>query len=675
MNLANKIKPITVILFIWIALLVLLFAWNMKTVNEHIMAQAYAEARAHLNKDMTFRRWATMHGGVYVPVTETQKSVPWLSHVPNRDVTTTEGKQLTLLNPASMLRQVMDSYAEEYGVQGRITGLKYLNPDNKPDEWETKQLTHFSKGNQTEVWEVIDINEKPHLRYLRAMFMTEGCTKCHGILGYKTGDFRGATGLNLPLEKYLQRINETGFNLGVTYIIIGWLGCLGILWANRVYNERNESLINSQHMLEIQVKERTKELSYANTKFINAQKLAQIGSWERNLKTGIVHWSQEVFDILGRPYQIETDFEESLEFVHPDDREHVAKAVETSMRNCESCDIEYRAIRPDGEIRYIHSIGEISDWTKDNTPLRMVGVLQDITNYKLAEEKLSESNRESEKSKRILQSVLDTIPVRVFWKDCDLNYLGCNRLFAYDAGLPSPDAIIGKSDYDLVWGDRAEMYRGDDASIIESNEAKLAFEEPQTSDRGQIWLQTSKIPLHDQYGNTYGVLGMYEDITERKQNEIDLAEAKIEAQSASEAKSLFLANMSHEIRTPMNAIIGMTHLALKTDLTDKQRNYIDKAHTSAENLLRIINDILDLSKIEAGRLELEEARFSLTNALDNAVNLVKLTAEERGVALDVSIDQGIPSEWLGDSLRICTMRSPRSVSITSMPCRSRLPIW
>jgi PAS domain S-box-containing protein len=146
--------------------------------------------------------------------------------------------------------------------------------------------------------------------------------------------------------------------------------------------------------------------------------------------------------------------------------------------------------------------------------------------------------------------------------------------------------------------------------------------------------------------------GIILDVTAQKIAQEELRESRLAADAANQAKSDFLANMSHEIRTPMNAVIGLTHLALKTELNDKQRDYLVKVETSARSLLGIINDILDFSKVEAGKLEMESIEFRLDEVLHNLSNLLSVRAKDRGLELYVYRTSAVPDQLIGDPLRL-----------------------
>ncbi|MBV5308213.1 PAS domain S-box protein [Chromatium okenii] len=173
------------------------------------------------------------------------------------------------------------------------------------------------------------------------------------------------------------------------------------------------------------------------------------------------------------------------------------------------------------------------------------------------------------------------------------------------------------------------------------------------ADGGWKWLlDAGQVIERDAEGQPTRMVGIRADIDNLKQLQEDLEQTLLVAEGATRAKSDFLANMSHEIRTPMNAIIGMSHLALQTELDQKQHNYIEKVHRSAEALLGIINDILDFSKIEAGKLNMEVIDFRLEDVMDNLANLVGLKAEEKGVELMFDLHPSVPTALIGDPLRL-----------------------
>ncbi|MBF0453284.1 MAG: PAS domain S-box protein [Magnetococcales bacterium] len=166
------------------------------------------------------------------------------------------------------------------------------------------------------------------------------------------------------------------------------------------------------------------------------------------------------------------------------------------------------------------------------------------------------------------------------------------------------------------------------------------------------WVSERGDVLRDEHGKPYRMLGVVQDITARKVMENDLRYAKIQAEVANQAKGQFLANMSHEIRTPMNAITGMAYLALQTELTLKQRGFLEKIRMASEALLRIINDILDFSKIDAGKLELEVAAFDLDELLTQLNDITLAKGEAKGLEILFSIPSEVPRRLIGDSVRL-----------------------
>ena len=211
----------------WTAIIGGSLLWNLHLLDEQAMALARKEAVANFNKDQGFRLWGTRHGGVYVPVPPDTPPSPYLAHIPERDIETPSGRALTLLNPAYMVRQMMENDNDLYGIRGKITGLVVLRPGNAPDDWERAAL-HQLKAGAEEVSEINDIDGVSYLRMMRPMHMKPGCEKCHGHLGFKLGDFRGGVGVSVPIRPYIETKWDSAQVFIFSHALIWVLGLGGI---------------------------------------------------------------------------------------------------------------------------------------------------------------------------------------------------------------------------------------------------------------------------------------------------------------------------------------------------------------------------------------------------------------------------------------------------------------
>ena len=523
----------------------------------------------------------------------------------------------------------------------------------------------------------------------------------------------------------------------------------------------NEALNRLNHELEERVLERTQALQEREEQlrdfFDNATDLIQSISPEGN----ILFVNQAWKSTLGYS-EAELENLSIFQIIHPEDLEHCQIAMQNLFCGELCVAIETRFVTKDGQIILVE--GNVNCQLKDGSPVATRGIFRDITERKKVEIELLESQR-------FLQLVLNTFPLFVFWKDRQSVYLGCNQNFAVSVGLNSSSEIVGKTDYEMPWGNsEADSYRSDDHQVITSGKPKLNIIETQYQKNGEtIWLETNKIPLRDLHGVIIGVLGTYQDISDRKRAEEALAEseafnrqlvtefpiglasshldgrlvfvnetfAKILGRTVEEVLSLtywditptkyaeqeaeqlrliqtecrygpyekeyihkdghlvpvllsglmilrngefliwssvqdisdrktaeaklqlanqelmratrlkdeFLANMSHELRTPLNSILGMNE-ALQEEIfgsvNERQLKALRTIETSSTHLLALINDILDVAKIESGQINLDLTAVNIDSLCKSSLAFIKQQALTKRIQLIPKIPQDLP---------------------------------
>jgi PAS domain S-box-containing protein len=278
-------------------------------------------------------------------------------------------------------------------------------------------------------------------------------------------------------------------------------------------------------------------------------------------------------------------------------------------------------------------------------PEQYIAIRTDITARKNFEAQL-------EQQLQFVEVLLEATPTAIYLMDAAGRYLRFNKAFEAMFGIHR-DAWIGKTVTDLIGGEVAVEMQEHDKTVFGTGAVHTyegSFRNLQTGEQrdGLYW----KAPLTDARGHVTGLVGTILDITEKNRIEHELRRAKRHAEAASQAKSDFLANMSHEIRTPMNGVIGMTDLALDTDLDAVQREYLNIVKGSAQSLMVILNDILDFSKIEAGKLNIELVEFSLPGLVADTLKALAPRAAKKGLSLEQHLGAYLPVSVLADPVRI-----------------------
>ena len=391
------------------------------------------------------------------------------------------------------------------------------------------------------------------------------------------------------------------------------------------------------------------DISLLNQRLTLATDSAQIGIWDLDVLEDKLHWDARTFALYGMRKE---DFSGAnaawLAGLHPDDVARSDTAFTQALRGEKDIDAEFRVIWPNGTLRHLKANAIVLRDDK-GAPLRMVGVNYDITDRKCIEAELIEERQR-------LAYIIEGADVGTWeWKvqtgetvfdDRWANMIGFTLAELMPVSVDTWKKYVHPQDFELAKRLLGQHFAGQSAHF--ECQVRMLHK-----DGHSVWvLSRGRVSNWTADGKPERMSGTHQDVSRKMANEVSLAEARVQAETANLAKSSFLANMSHEIRSPLNAILSLAYLLERADLGQEPRYLVRKIRDSGRMLLAIISDILDVSKIEAGQLEVEQASFALSTVIDNAVVALRLAIDEKNIELIISpLPQGI-RRIVGDANRL-----------------------
>ncbi len=384
-----------------------------------------------------------------------------------------------------------------------------------------------------------------------------------------------------------------------------------------------------------------------------ASAAAGIGCWELDVESQTLIWDDQMYVLYGVERTGKT---ESLALwtnsLHPDDSDRCKRELAIALEGGANFECEFRILRPDGEISYLKTAARMLR-SANGAPLRLTGVNVDVSQHRREQLQLLEASSQ-------LKAVLDSITkVAIIATDANLIIklfnAGAEELLGYTS-----EELVGRAT-PMVLHDPVEIYANGSSGdalrgwgvVVQPAMLKKACEWTYLrKDGSRLMVSQTVVAMHSGQGDLLGYVSVARDISVEKKYEESLRETARKAELASDAKSRFLANMSHEIRTPMNAVIGLSYLLEQTSLDQQQSSFLKKINAASRTLLALINDVLDMSKIEAGELLVEQLPFSLQQVIKDVTDEMFVHANAKGISLTCEAPTDLPASLQGDARRI-----------------------
>lgn len=622
---------------LWTLVIVGSAGWALYNNYLSSLEAARIEARSSFNKDLVYRRWVAMHGGVYVPISVDTPPNPYLS-VAQRDVTTTDGQQLTLVNPAYMTRQVHELDAVTYGTRGHITSLNPIRPENAADAWETAALLAFEAGEQ-EVSSVETQGGVEIMRYMHVMRVEESCLSCHADQGYVLGDVRGGISVAVPMQPYWEAAHH-----GQAGIIFGH----GLVWSIGLL----AIVFSSSRILQVT----RREHDYAEQLRKSARLYHQMFQEHAAVKlvvdpaTGGIHdANRAATQFYGYSAAQLRALHISDLRTHPEDDEHALPDPASVASGFYS----QRHRLADGRIRDIDVFSSPID--TDEGPLLHL-IIVDVSTRRLAENLREQAEEELRRSNAYLESLLESQSAFVLRTDMRGRYTYVNDTMyeCFRWMYPSREDMLGTPSMDTILPDdhakTFEVVR--QCSAQPGTIVQVELRKP-TEDGGFFWALWDFVALTDAAGKVSEIQCIGIDTTDTRK----ATEREFELVLEKERHSLlatFIKHASHEFRTPLSAISSSSYLMLRARDEERRQQKAEQIETQVQRITRLVDALLLMATLESGGPDMQ--RPTDLNALLEGIGTAMARTLETAVSLNWQLTPDLPPvaanpHHLGDALR------------------------
>jgi PAS domain S-box-containing protein len=438
-----------------------------------------------------------------------------------------------------------------------------------------------------------------------------------------------------PVDRDLKQQLAQAFGLGSDAEVDAWVAQLraGAVVDVNLLRQGCLALIDNAHTV-------------SDERLKVALQASNVGLWDWDLTTGNLFVDRTYFGFLGLEREDQViPISDLVSLVHPEDLTTFSAATREALRGkAPLFQAQHRMRHADGRWVWLETCGNVTQRDAGGRATRMTGTHTNITERKQLARALSNTLR-------VLHDLLETLPLPVILRDTDRRVTLVNAAWEKMLGISRQD-IMGMRIEDYPNWVVSDHQLESDLEVIATRRAVRYETIVHGMDGTNYDVIVAKTALVAEDGTVTGLASVVTDISEQKRTAEVLEKARVSAEAAVQAKSRFLANMSHELRTPLNGVVGMASLLENTALDAKQRRFVRTLKSSAEALITLINDVLDLSKAEAGKLELARVPFDLRRELEQVIGLFGARAHDKGIEIAAHIARGVPATIHGDPIRL-----------------------